>query len=331
MALTPTSKCSCAAEIACLDTQIATLKENQDAINLRLCAVEGASTLFTSGLFAFMADQGLAGADQTAAAALVLGFGLPAGFVDGLFFGGDNNYPSGLAATIEANFAQFNALVTAGRVFPCMGNHDIDELDGQPLVDKFPLLFTDGATVPAERNYYHKYFANGDLDLYVLNEGEDTAGVLQEPDGNTVGSVQYNWFIDQLSQNTGRWRVVLIHKPHVTAVNTAPARFNLDIDWGFEALGIHLMLVGHNHANQHIRANGLNVLDVSAVSQPPRTLDITGTLYGDTTGAVTVFQDVSGPGDTGLPAVAKIIARPYTLEVELYELAGGTIIHNFIV
>lgn len=323
-------------DVICLQGQVAALEIRDDELKAAQCILEDAvnPVAFTPGTFAFMSDQGTAGAAQTAAASLVLGFGLgdPDCLVDGLLFGGGNNYPSGAAATIEANFAAFNAFVTAGRLFPAIGTKDMDTLAGQAMVDKFPLLFTDGATpVAAERNYYHKYFVRGDLDLFVLSSGDDTAEVLREPDGNTVGSVQYQWFINELDTATGRWRVVLVNRAHVTAVNTAPAKFDVDLDWSFESLGIHLMLVGFSLANQHIRANGLNIFDISAVVQTPETVDITGTLYGDTTGAFTVFQDVTGPGNTGLPAVAKIIAEKNKLTVEIYEVATGTILNTFVV
>lgn len=324
-------------DVICLQGQVAALEIRDDELKAAQCILEDAvnPVAFTPGTFAFMAEQGTAGAAQTAAANLVLGWGLgdPDCLVDGLLFGGGNNYPSGAPATIEANFAAFNAFVTANRVFPAIGTKDMDSPSpGAPMVDKFPLLFTDGATpVAAERNYYHKYFARGDLDLFVLSSGRSTIGDLHEPDGNTVGSVQYQWFINELAEATGRWRVVLVNRAHVTAVNTAPAKFDTDLDWSFESLGIHLMLVGFSLANQHIRANGLNILDISAVVQTPETVDITGTLYGDTSGAFTVFQDVTGPGDTGLPAVAKIIAEKNKLSVEIFEVAGGTILNQFVV
>lgn len=67
----------------------------------------------------------------------------------GVFLGGDNNYPVGSTVTMDDNLASIQPLITALKVWPCTGNHDLDtyELDFNSevlLVDDAAGAFTWG-------------------------------------------------------------------------------------------------------------------------------------------------------------------------------------------
>lgn len=188
--------------------------------------------------FAFIADAGTAGANQTLVANLILDDDPVA-----LFAGGDNNYPSGSVATIEANWAAFGSLVTLEKVYPALGNHDLDTANGQAQIDKFSYL-------PGNRRYYSKFFENEDLEIFVLNSGLTTAGALVEADGNDIGSVQWEWFQQAVIQSTARWKVVMFHHPAIS-YGTKNALIG-QMHWPFASLGIDLVLQGHQHINEHL-------------------------------------------------------------------------------
>lgn len=196
------------------------------------------------GKFAFIADAGEVNAVQAQIGALITADDPVA-----LFAGGDNNYPSGAEATIEANWAAFATLVTDEKVFPALGNHDLDTLNGQPQLDKFDYL-------PGNKRYYSVLFEDQNLELFVLNSGFNTAGTIVELDGNRAGGdntgqqVQWEWFVDAVADSQAKWKVAMFHHPAITLGTRSLPKGQLH--WPFASLGIDLVLQGHQHINEHI-------------------------------------------------------------------------------
>ena len=152
-------------------------------------------------VFFFGGDLGLAGAEQDVIADRFLSMDLE---VDAGLFAGDNNYPIGEQATLVPNWKAF---FNGPTIYPALGNHDLDTGDGQPQLNLFPNL-------PGNRRYFQADL--GVADLFVLNSGRRTDGVIAEPDDVTIGSDQYQWFVDAIGSSCRPWRIVMFHHPFIT-------------------------------------------------------------------------------------------------------------------
>jgi len=66
-----------------------------------------------------------------------------------------------------------------------------------------------------------------------------------------VGGVQYNWFIERLALATACWKIVMFHHPPYTSCFTHSPSTTMAA-WGFDNLGIDLVLSGHCHQYERI-------------------------------------------------------------------------------
>ena len=253
-------------------------------------------------MIAYSADSGINNDDQTAMAASMAGH-----FPDIYLFGGDNNYPSGEQVTLENNWAAFSSPISQNVVFPALGNHDMDT---SPLGDEQTTKFS---YLPNNKRYYHIFFQEGSVDIFVLNSGLNTARVSVEPDGFVIGSDQYNWFISQVGNSEGIFKIVMFHHPFVTGVSNAVVngRLNEDMNWRFEQLGIDLVLNGHSHTAQHLISNSLNILDVSSSVNVLRDMSSSETIYGSEADNTKLIWGYANPGESGdrLYATIEIVGR----------------------
>jgi tartrate-resistant acid phosphatase type 5 len=105
---------------------------------------------------------------------------------------GDNNYPDGEAATIDANIGKyyreyiypyngsFGAGAATNKFWPSVGNRDWDNQVGtklQPYLDYF--------TLPNNERYYD--FVRGPVHFFVIDSDPE------EPDGTSSASIQAQW------------------------------------------------------------------------------------------------------------------------------------------
>ena len=127
------------------------------------------------------------------------------------------------------------------RFFPVIGNHDMD-------VGNSATSFTNYFDLPGNERYYT--FTQGPVQFFIISSDP------REPDGTTVGSTQYNWFIQQAALSTARWRVVAFHHPFQTSTTSshAPSAY---MNWGFENRGINMVLQGHNHTMERLSYGGI--------------------------------------------------------------------------
>jgi tartrate-resistant acid phosphatase type 5 len=166
-----------------------------------------------------------------------------------IFTTGDNNYPGGLAATIDANIGQFfhdyiypysgsyGEGASSNRFFPCLGNHDWVD-NGQPHSDYFNL--------PGNERYYS--YRYGPVEIFIINSNAD-------PDGATGTSVQGRWLQTALAASTARWKLVSLHHPPYSAdVNGAG---NPGMRWPFAAWGASAVFAGHDHIYARIHTNNI--------------------------------------------------------------------------
>jgi tartrate-resistant acid phosphatase type 5 len=168
---------------------------------------------------------------------------------------GDNNYPSGSAATIDRNIGQFyhefiggyhgryGAGAVTNRFFPCLGNHDWVTDGAKPYLDYF--------TLPGNERYYT--FRRGPVDFFCLDSDA------KEPDGTTPESVQGRWLQQQLTNSTAPWKLVYFHHAPFSSgtqhgTHTGETK---RMNWPFREWGASVVLAGHDHIYERIHTNGL--------------------------------------------------------------------------
>lgn len=168
---------------------------------------------------------------------------------------GDNNYPSGSAATIDRNIGNFyrefiapyrgryGAGALTNRFFPCLGNHDWVTPGAKPYLDYFDL--------PGNERYYT--FTRGPIQFFCLDSDE------REPDGTSPDSPQGQWLQQKLTNSLAVWKLVYFHHaPYSSGVahgthtgETARMR------WPFHEWGVDAVLAGHDHIYERVHTNGL--------------------------------------------------------------------------
>ncbi len=168
---------------------------------------------------------------------------------------GDNNYPSGSAATIDRNIGQFyhefiggyrgryGAGAVTNRFFPCLGNHDWVATNAQPYLDYF--------TLPGNERYYT--FKRGPVEFFCLDSDK------KEPDGTSPDSTQGRWLRQQLTNSAAVWKLVYFHHAPFSSgiVHGSHTGETARMNWPFREWGASAVLAGHDHVYERIHTNGL--------------------------------------------------------------------------
>ncbi|MBA3533911.1 MAG: metallophosphoesterase [Ardenticatenales bacterium] len=181
---------------------------------------------------------------------------------------GDNNYPSGEAATLDPNVGQYyhefiapyqgsyGAGGTINRFFPSLGNHDWVTEGAAPHLDYF--------TLPGNERYYD--FVRGPVHFFALDSDP------HEPDGITITSTQAIWLEEKLGAATAPWKIVYFHHPPYTSSPRGPTPA---LRWPFEEWGATAILAGHDHFYERILRqetpyfiNGLGGRNIHTFSTP---------------------------------------------------------------
>lgn len=194
--------------------------------------------------FAVIGDYGSGNANAADVAELVKGWD-PAFILTT----GDNNYPSGAAATIDENVGQFyHAYIhpyqgtygegaQTNRFFPTLGNHDWDTAGAAPYLDYF--------TLPGNERYYDLMW--GPVHLFALDSDS------REPDGVGASSTQALWLQDQLEASSAPWKIVFMHHPPYSSGLHGSVDW---MRWPFEAWGADVVISGHDHTYERIVLDG---------------------------------------------------------------------------
>ncbi|MCC6524904.1 MAG: metallophosphoesterase [Polyangiaceae bacterium] len=195
---------------------------------------------------ALIGDFGDDSSEEAAVAALVAGWSPD--FVVTL---GDNNYPAGTAATIDASIGQYyqafignyagayGAGSVANRFFPCPGNHDWMAAGLAPYLDYF--------TLPGNERYYEVDF--GLVRLFALDSDS------HEPDGATASSVQAGWAESRIEASPACWDLVVFH--HAAYSSSAAHGSTTRMRWAFEAWGADAVFGGHDHTYERLAVGGI--------------------------------------------------------------------------
>lgn len=243
-----------------------------DAPNVALAEAEAAasasdsasSTEETATVLAVIGDYGLAGTPESDVAELVKSWSPEA-----VLTTGDNNYPDGLSGTIDANIGQYyrkfiypyngsypllsgETDATTNRFWPVIGNHDIIvPFPPEPYFDYFSALNN-------KRNYT---VVLGLCEMFMVNSGINTAGVLVEPLGNTAVSIAGAWLQAKLAASVAKFKFVFWHHPgyssdisYYPGVTAMRSLTNAIKAWGADAL-----FNGHGHQLEYIDHDGLPI------------------------------------------------------------------------
>jgi tartrate-resistant acid phosphatase type 5 len=208
--------------------------------------------------FAVIGDYGLAGQQAADVAALVHSWE-----PDLIITTGDNNYPDGDPATVDANIGQYYADYIypylgsyprergdeRNRFFPTIGNHDINTDGGQHYLDYF--------TLPGNERYYE--FVWEPVHFFAVNS------TWNELDGIHAGSVQAQWLQERLAASTSPWRVVYFHTaPYSSGFHGS----NQALQWPFAAWGASVVFAGHDHLYEHLIVDGFPYFTIGASGYP---------------------------------------------------------------
>lgn len=195
--------------------------------------------------FAVIGDYGQGDQNEADVAELVNGWN-----VDFIITLGDNNYPSGSAATIDQNIGQFysqyifpyrgnfGAGANTLRFFPVLGNHDLDTARAQAYYDYFEL--------PGNERYYE--FIQGPVHFFALNTDS------REVDGVGRSSAQAEWLSNRLAASNSTWKIVYGHHPPYTSGLRGPVDW---MRWPFKEWGATAYLSGHDHFYERLEVDGL--------------------------------------------------------------------------
>ncbi len=191
-------------------------------------------------VFAVIGDYGQAGTPEADVANLVKSWN-----PEFVITTGDNNYPNGEAATIDANIGQYyadfispyagayGAGATTNRFFPSLGNHDWVTAGATPYLDYF--------TLPGNERYYK--FTWGPIEFFALDSDPS------EPDGIGQSSAQATWLQTNLAASTKPWRVVYFHHaPYSSGMHGSTTVMR----WPFQAWGANVVLSGHDHTYERL-------------------------------------------------------------------------------
>ncbi len=302
-------------------------KPNPDLRILRALAVECISTAppgpeaWTgdpnfSRTIGYIADAGLPGANQTAAAALLTVWDPNEVFTVGDF---SYNVAGGGSGGLNSDLAAFAAFIAASKLFPAIGNHEWDAAGIMALLDaKFPYVTAFPGT-----SYYDKLITDEDgvpfAHLMFLDGGRKTdwtaigAGLTGCAG---PGSTQWDWMLDQIADadNYGaRWRIACVHWPMTTGVaepTLMPELVALARSGHFD-----LILCGHTHGNEELVIHGVPVLNISTASQTLRTA--TDTLRGALGDVQAVWKDSTKN------CITRLQLTPQSLTWEVYDLASS--------
>lgn len=206
--------------------------------------------------FAVIGDFGMAGEGAAGVGELVAGWN-----PEFVVTTGDNNYVYGELETFNDNVGQYycdfiyNPDAPEGygcrgrswrdstnRFFPSVGNHDYMGGDGiAPYLAYF--------TLPGNEVYYS--FRRGPVAFYALDS----------ENGHTLAE-QRAWLAEQTAASGALYHVVYFHKP---PYSTGKHGDQTAMQWDFEALGVDVVLSGHEHNYQRIDAPGARLYLVNGV------------------------------------------------------------------
>lgn len=182
---------------------------------------------------------------------------------------GDNNYPNGCWKTIDKNIGKYyhdfihpyvgnyGQGAVFNRFFPSLGNHDWNAK--KKCLKNGILPYFMYFELPNNKRYYviHKPF----LDLFALDSDK------KEPDGISVNSEQFKWFVEQIKKSKATFKIVYFHHPPYSSGKHGPEK---KMRWPFKELGVDMVLSGHEHNYERLNKDALHYV-INGLGGPPST------------------------------------------------------------
>lgn len=175
----------------------------------------------------FVGDTGAAGVDAASVAAAVIAKDL-----DMVVIVGDTVYSP---VTVAAALAPYSPLIALNRLVVALGNHDLDLNDGADVL----------AAVKNPGNGRYFSVVSGNVEVFVINSGIRTDGVVVEPNGNFSGSIQSTEVKNMISRSLARWKLAVLHHPPYTSGTRYSPGISA-IRWASD-LEVHTVISGHSH------------------------------------------------------------------------------------
>lgn len=198
--------------------------------------------------FAVIGDYGMEGDPEAAVAGLVAAWS-----PEFVVTTGDNNYPNGLAETIDRNIGQyysafignykgaFGSGAPRNRFWPVLGNHDWNVGYPQPYLDYFAL--------PGVGRYYT--FEQGPIAIFAVDS------MPGEPDGIDADSLQGIWLRDALAASSAPWKIVVFHHSPFSSGHHGSAKW---MRWPFAEWGARLVFSGHDHTYERVEHDDITYI-----------------------------------------------------------------------
>lgn len=258
-------------------------------------------------VFGVIGDYGESGAPELAVANRLKSWN-----PDFVITTGDNNYPDGAQATIDANIGRYYAdyiypyagtyprsadAPATNRFFPSLGNHDWRTAGATPYLNYF--------TLPGNERYYD--FVRGPVHFYVVDSDP------HEVHGTSPGSPQGQWLKGALAAATEPFKVVYFHHaPYSSSNNHGSQEY---MQWPFEKWGATAVLNGHDHVYERLQVGTIPYF-VNGAGGDSR--------YGFTTPVP--GSQVRYTGDWG---AMKVTATSSQMTFEFYNTTSPTPIDSF--
>jgi hypothetical protein len=128
---------------------------------------------------------------------------------------------------------------SGNRFWSAVGNHEYSQSPGAAEYYNF-------FTFPGNERYYK--LSQGNVDWFFLNSNPE------EPDGNTVGSAQYDWAQQEIQASTATWKFVVFHHPPYSSANSSDAT---NMQWPFATWGANAVFTGHHHDYERLNVDGI--------------------------------------------------------------------------
>jgi hypothetical protein len=127
---------------------------------------------------------------------------------------------------------------------------------------------------------YNPQANSGTQDYYSFDYGDIHFVMMNNYIDYSIGGAQYNFVMNDLSNTTKRWKIVVVHEPAYSygghGSNTTMQTWCTNV---FIPKGVDMVINGHNHFYQHCLANGLHNFVIGGGGAP---------LYTPTTGTYNV-------------------------------------------
>ncbi len=158
---------------------------------------------------------------------------------------GDLQYYQSLIETYQNWFPRMERLLSAGAMFPCVGNHEF-EIDFE-FEDYYSRFWRDPGQ---DGNSIRYHFATGGVHFFSLSTEHDLL----------EGSEQYVWFTRRIAEVEAlpsyRFSIVYLHRPLYTVGDSRPV---LDVRAAlmpiFESHNVPLVFAGHMHGYERFEVN----------------------------------------------------------------------------